>query len=1684
MPADKKTKTQKPVRKQAGARAAKDKGARKRGVKSVKFSQSEVADASLALFEAIPAAVAITRLADHKILYANRFVEELLGISAQQVLAMESHSFYADPADRQRLFAQFTKDGKVRNFEARLKRPDKQIVWVSLQMEKLVYGGENCLLFVISDIHERKNAEIERKLSERQLTQAEVLTKTGSFSLNLASGEQHWSPNIYRIWGFADLHEPDINRIKDSVHPEDREKALAAINNARSNTQETRSIEYRIFTPDGQLKHVRVNSCILESGEFSEPLLLGTVQDITEEKTQESRLAQKAQLLDAVGQAVFATDNNDCVIYWNRAAEELYGWPAEEAKGKKILELVRPDTAAPEVVERQRSATTGKGWSGEVVCLHRDGKKILVRASGAPVFDGNGRPIGRIGISEDVGQRKAIEENILFHSQMLNAVGQAVIASDLHNRIVYWNYAAEELLGWSADEVMGSDLGVILPEHAMALADKEATPGHPLRYANDYTVRNRGGREFPVHIETYPVHNSGHSQTSSVSILHDLSEKKSKELELEKRTGDLKEAQSFAQLGRWELDICKNLLTWSDTIYEIFEIDREKFGTSYDAFLDAIHPDDREAVNEACISSLETKQNYEIEHRLLMKDGRIKWVVESCRTDYDETGVAIRSVGIVQDITKRKTLELVLRQNEEKLRSIIDTAYNAFISASARGQITAWNAQAVKMFGWSVEEAIGKKISDLIVPPQMREAHDRGMRNFTGVEQSKVLNRRLEMTAVNRSGIEFPIEITIWQTQSGEQVDFHAFIHDISERKRSEQKLLAATQRSSDLERAIDAHSLVTITDAHGIITYANDKCMRVTGYSQEEMVGKTHRLVNSGYHPPEFFQAMWETIKAGNIWQGEIVNRNKNGEIFWTDTTIVPFFGADNKPYQYIAVRADITRRKQVEEALLVSKNLIKAVADNIPAMMGYWDKDLKCSFVNQAYRTWFGIAPEQMLGMNLRKLLGEDLYRQNEPYIRGALRGQRQSFERTIVRPDGIEGQTWAQYIPNYVGDEVQGFYVLVYDVTELKQAQMSLRRSEEHYRSLAEDMPAYVSTFLPDGTLTYVNSALASSAGKTSEELIGKNFLLMLQPDDVEQLRQKMLALPPQSPTFTNEQIYRGPDGRSHYQLWTNRAFFDDTGRVIRFQGFGQDITTQRLAELALAEKQKKLNEAEKFRLLFDQAAVGVALIDGRTGQFVRTNGKFCEMLNYPAQQLLSLDFRSLSHPDDVSTTEKQMAELAAGNVQMIALEKRCIRGDGQVIWTSITASKITDDAGHPTLVVFAQDISKQKEAEAQNETAQAQLRKSEELWSYALEATSDGVWDWDITANDVKFSQHWQELLGYEPGEIENNLAEWERHIYPEDLERSNVEMLACLEGREAFYRSEQRLLCKDGRVKWILDRGMIVHRDAAGNPTRMIGTITDITERKLGEKHIRDLNEDLEKLVEERTAQLNATNRELEAFSYSVSHDLRSPLRGIDGWSQALVEDFGDQLENRAREYLSRIRFEVARMAQLIDGLLRLAQVSRSGLKMRVVNLSQVAHEIVSRLKSEYSGVPMQFEIQPGLMTTCDAELIEIALTNLLSNAVKFSTKQPLPRIEFGATMIKDRKTYFVRDNGVGFDMAYAKKLFGAFQRMHKTTEYPGTGIGLATVQRIIHSHRGDIWADSAVNQGSTFYFYLGHFIEG
>ena len=377
---------------------------------------------------------------------------------------------------------------------------------------------------------------------------------------------------------------------------------------------------------------------------------------------------------------------------------------------------------------------------------------------------------------------------------------------------------------------------------------------------------------------------------------------------------------------------------------------------------------------------------------------------------------------------------------------------------------------------------------------------------------------------------------------------------------------------------------------------------------------------------------------------------------------------------------------------------------------------------------------------------------------------------------------------------------------------------------------------------------------------------------------------------------------------------------------------------------------------------------------------------------------------------------------------------------------------------------QNLSR-KQAEASTRTSEARFRA-------VAETANDAIITADRHGDIMHFNRAAERIFGYTSDEAVKQpltvlMPERFRRDHKEGLQR----FLATGEARVVGKTVELAGRRRDG-VEFPMELSLATWK--IGDQAYFTGIVRDITQRRRAEGHIRQLNEDMRV----RTVELEAVNKELEAFSYSVSHDLRAPLRAIDGFSQVLLEDYAARLDDEGRGYLERVRAAAQRMGLLIDDLIKLSRVTRAELLMQKVDLSELAVGITAELRAREPQRHIELTIEAGLSADGDARLLRVALENLFSNAWKFTQTRDPAHIVFGRTQHNGLPAYFVQDDGVGFDAVYADKLFGVFQRLHDAHEFPGTGIGLATVQRVIHKHGGHIWAQSASGKGATFYFML------
>ena len=529
----------------------------------------------------------------------------------------------------------------------------------------------------------------------------------------------------------------------------------------------------------------------------------------------------------------------------------------------------------------------------------------------------------------------------------------------------------------------------------------------------------------------------------------------------------------------------------------------------------------------------------------------------------------------------------------------------------------------------------------------------------------------------------------------------------------------------------------------------------------------------------------------------------------------------------------------------------------------------------------------------------------------------------------------------------------------------------------------------------------------------------------------------------------------------------------GAVIDVEIVSQGIKFKgREAKLVLARDvtERKRLEAERARAQ-EAASQLVAIVEssedaiiGKTLEGVVTswNRGAQRVYGYFSDEMVGRNISLLVPPENPNELPGILDRLRKGE-SIEHFETIRTRKDGTRIHVSLTISALRDASGKVTgASTIARDITERK--------------RLEERLNLALRSSGVGTWNWNLADKSVVWDEHMGPLFGFPPQPREPTYDVAMGSIHPEDRERVAEAHAAAQKGGDE-YRSEYRVVWPDGTIRYLASRGR-VFRDAAGVAVRMAGASWDITERKRAELEIQELNAELEKRVEARTAELVAINQELEAFTYSVSHDLRAPLRHISGFSRMLADEYGSGLDSTAQRYLERIQHGTRQMGLLVDDLLNLARIGRQDLRRQATALNSLVDEVLADLKPEANGRQVEWKVGRLPFVECDPALMKQVLYNLASNALKYTRPRKKAVIEISSIVQAGAAVIVFRDNGVGFSMKYADKLFGVFQRLHRSEDFEGTGIGLATVQRILHKHGGRVWTEAELDKGATFYFTL------
>jgi PAS domain S-box-containing protein len=894
---------------------------------------------------------------------------------------------------------------------------------------------------------------------------------------------------------------------------------------------------------------------------------------------------------------------------------------------------------------------------------------------------------------------------------------------------------------------------------------------------------------------------------------------------------------------------------------------------------------------------------------------------------------------------------------------------------------------------------------------------------------------------------------------------------DITERKQAEEAL----RQSEEQSRVLFEHQIIAmaITSPDKGIVRVNDQFCRLLGYSREDLAHMTWRDFT---HPDDLADSLlqFNRAMAGEIDSYSLEKRyvRKDGEIVYGHASLGCVRNPDGSMAYLLALLSDVTERKKAEEGLRKSEEAYRRLFELSPDPIVAWSPDGVFNAANQAAATLLGLdTPEEVVGKRWTDFVApEDRAARAETLRKVETRGGVNESEFRLQRKDGsrVLVQARVHAALDDEGNSVQTIS-MVRDVTERRKAEEALRESEEAYRGLFESVPDGIVGWDSDGIITTANEATAALLGfDKTDDVIGRRWLDFVEQEDVPRRVETLRALHESGGAAEAEFRMRRKDGTRFDAYGRQRVVLDSEGNFVQAVAIARDITARKQSEEAL-----QLSEA-RFRSIFEGAGHGMALLD-LDGHFLNVNASFSRITGYGEDEMRGLTFLDITHPDDLAESAATAQQMGKGEISGLELTKRYVRKDGGIVWVQLNVSAVHDAAGAPVYrVCQVQDITKRVRADAALRQSLEQMRVVFEHQIIAISLTS-------LEKGFVRVNDQFCRLFGYSREELAH--LSWADITYPDDRAISAVQFGRIMAGEIEAYSLEKRYIRKDGELIFAeLSCGAVRNQD--GSLEYLLSLLSDITERKRAEEELHAYRQHLEDLVTVRTAdlaktneELQAVNQELETFSYSVSHDLRTPLRAIDGFSSMLLKDYSRKLNPEGRRMLNVVHDNTVRMGRLIDDILAFSRSGRGEMSLAMIDMDRSVRTVIEEMAPVLAGRKLRFDIKPLAAAQGDGAMIRRVWTNLIDNAVKFTANKSEAVIEIGSTEGEKDIIYYVSDGGVGFDMQYVDKLFGVFQRLH-SSEFDGTGIGLAIIKRIIARHGGRVWAEGKVNEGATVYFTL------
>jgi PAS domain S-box-containing protein len=890
-----------------------------------------------------------------------------------------------------------------------------------------------------------------------------------------------------------------------------------------------------------------------------------------------------------------------------------------------------------------------------------------------------------------------------------------------------------------------------------------------------------------------------------------------------------------------------------------------------------------------------------------------------------------------------------------------------------------------------------------------------------------------------------------------------------------------------------EIHDGVVTTDLNGTILSWNHGAEKLYGYTEAEVLG---RNVTFMYEDAEALQVeVLIPLLANGKHTAEVIVRSKSGKRIYISLRLSVVKDEQGNITHLIGCANDITDRKQAELDLKESEQSYVSLMAASPVGIFRTDAMGYCTYINDRWCSISGLTLESAMGDGWRQgIHPEDRQLVIAEWYQSVQEDRPFSLEYRFQRPDGAVTWVYGQSVAKRNEDEiVTGYVGTITDISDRKKAEEQLRQFNEQLETQVEQRTAELkqsqSRLQEAQAFARLGSwdlDVATGEVQWSQELFDvfkidpEHGLLNFDqlssyfaPKDIK-LRNELVdrAILYAEPFETDLQIVRA-DGTIGYILSKAKPIVNESGQVTRLQGITMDISDRKLAEESLRESE------QRFVTLAEAAPVAIFRMN-LANECIYVNHFWSQITGQEVSAALGHGWFDTIHPDDQASIQAEWIKVLSQNGYYEG-EGRSLRPDGTICCYYCQAVPELNENGNVIgYIGTLTDINDRKNAEAA-------LRASDQRWQFALESAGDGIWDWNIQTNGVFFSQQWKAMLGYTDDEIENKFESWENLVHPDDIAQCYEDINKCLNSETLLYENEHRLRCKDGNYKWILARGKVFESTADGQALRMMGTHTDLSDRKQAEAQLQQINKEL----------LRATKLKDE-FLANMSHELRTPLNAILGMSEALIDQVLGSINERQQKAIGNIERSGRHLLELINDILDLSKIASGKMELNrtstsITNLCS-SSEVFVRQQALQKNIQIISNIPPNLRDmTVDERRIKQVLINLLTNAVKFTPDDGQitfsVAVGYGNTWLGEAQIpnqirsknapmllFQVTDTGIGIATEDLSRLFQPFVQVDSNLnrQYEGTGLGLAMVKQIVELHGGQVTVESQLGQGSCF----------